>query len=80
MSLSVSSEGLVSHVKTYVNTMIAIWDYAEAFSALYTSGLLGPLDSKKHKIVLCGHSAGSVAVYVVDTTLQAPVFVENLSS
>ncbi|KAF5315315.1 hypothetical protein D9619_007549 [Psilocybe cf. subviscida] len=41
---------------------LTIWDYAEAFAELYKSGLLGQLDPKKHKVVLCGHSVGSVAV------------------
>lgn len=41
----------------------AIWDYAEAFATLFRSGLLGRLDPKLHQVVLCGHSAGSIAVY-----------------
>ena len=43
----------------------AIWDYADAFATLYNSGLLGHIDPKKHQVVLCGHSAGAVGVYVV---------------
>lgn len=56
---------LVSGLISIIPHVVAIWDYAEAFAELYKSGLLGQLDPKKHKVVLCGHSVGSVAVYVL---------------
>ena len=40
---------------------LAIWDYADAFAVLIKSGLLGIVDPRVNPIVICGHSAGSIA-------------------
>jgi len=41
--------------------VLSIHDYADAFVALYESGLLGNLEKGLQKVVLLGHSAGTVA-------------------
>ncbi|KAF9037061.1 alpha/beta-hydrolase [Panaeolus papilionaceus] len=48
-----------------------IWDYADAYVTLVKSGLLGTLNPSYHQIVLCAHSAGSVAA-VLSTGLFTP--------
>ncbi|KAF5309122.1 hypothetical protein D9619_012789 [Psilocybe cf. subviscida] len=52
--------------------ILTIWDYAEAFAALYKSGLLGVLDPKKHRVVLCGHSAGAVGITLSTSFFNPP--------
>ncbi|KAF4615960.1 hypothetical protein D9613_011251 [Agrocybe pediades] len=52
--------------------VLTIWDYAEAFASLYKSGLFGPLNPELHKVVLCGHSAGSVAVTLSTSYFNPP--------
>ena len=62
---SVSDISTLIHVNSSTKLDLrstAIWDYAEAFATLVRSGLLGKLDPKVHQVVLCGHSAGSIAV------------------
>ncbi|KDR69560.1 hypothetical protein GALMADRAFT_145312 [Galerina marginata CBS 339.88] len=51
--------------------IITIYHYADAFAALYRSGLLGKLDRSIHKVALLGHSAGAIAS-VLTTTLFGP--------
>ncbi|KAH9483336.1 Abhydrolase domain-containing protein mpaH [Psilocybe cubensis] len=51
--------------------ILTIWDYADAFSALYRSGLLDPM-RQGHKIFICGHSAGSVAVALSTSFFNPP--------
>ncbi|KJA14458.1 hypothetical protein HYPSUDRAFT_80835, partial [Hypholoma sublateritium FD-334 SS-4] len=52
--------------------ILTIWDYAEAFATLFRSGLLGKLDPKLHQVVLCGHSAGSIAVTLATSFFNPP--------
>ncbi|KAF9553776.1 alpha/beta-hydrolase [Agrocybe pediades] len=46
--------------------------YTNAFSALYKSGLLGNIQDQKRKIVLIGHSAGTIAVTLMTTLFDDP--------
>ncbi|KAF8148850.1 alpha/beta-hydrolase [Crassisporium funariophilum] len=52
--------------------LLTIWDYADAFAALYKSGLLGVLDPQKHQVILCGHSAGAVGVTLATSFFNPP--------
>ncbi|KIM42595.1 hypothetical protein M413DRAFT_26627 [Hebeloma cylindrosporum] len=52
--------------------ILTIWDYADAFSTLYKSGLLGYVDPKRHQVVLCGHSAGAVGVTLSTSYFNPP--------
>ncbi|KAF8800121.1 alpha/beta-hydrolase [Phlegmacium glaucopus] len=51
---------------------MAIWDYADAFAALLKSGLLGIVDPEMNPIIICGHSAGSVAVTLSTSFFNPP--------
>ncbi|KNZ80777.1 hypothetical protein J132_04282 [Termitomyces sp. J132] len=52
--------------------LINIYDYADAFASLYNSGLLGPLDPEFDKVILVGHSAGSVGVTLATSYFNPP--------
>ncbi|KAG6809545.1 hypothetical protein H0H92_015843 [Tricholoma furcatifolium] len=52
--------------------MLTIYDYADAFASLYNSGILGPLDPEVDKVVLVGHSAGSVGVTLATSYFNPP--------
>ncbi|KAG6833969.1 hypothetical protein H0H93_012872, partial [Arthromyces matolae] len=50
----------------------AIYDYADSFATLYNSGLLGKLDPKFDKVILVGHSAGTVGVTLATSYFNPP--------
>ncbi|KAG5634602.1 hypothetical protein H0H81_001404 [Sphagnurus paluster] len=52
--------------------IVTIYDYAAAFASLRTSGLLGALDPALHKVILVGHSAGSVGVTLATGHFNPP--------
>jgi len=52
--------------------LMDIYDYADAFASLYRSGFLGPLDPELHKVILVGHSAGTVAVTLATSYFNPP--------
>ncbi|PPQ68569.1 hypothetical protein CVT24_005581 [Panaeolus cyanescens] len=49
-----------------------IWDNASAFTTLLSSGLFGPLDKGYHQVIVCGHSAGSVAAVLSTQYFNPP--------
>ncbi|KAG6864014.1 hypothetical protein C0991_001094 [Blastosporella zonata] len=57
-------EAAIVNAETLVKNpnLLNIYDYADAFASLYRSGLLGTLDPTLDKVMLVGHSAGSVGV------------------
>ncbi|KAG6822059.1 hypothetical protein H0H92_015497, partial [Tricholoma furcatifolium] len=48
------------------------YEYADAFAAFYNSGLLGHLNPNYDKIVLVGHSGGSIAVTLATGYFNPP--------
>ncbi|KAG6826676.1 hypothetical protein H0H87_006724, partial [Tephrocybe sp. NHM501043] len=53
-------------------SVLDIYDYADAFASLYKSGLLGTLNPEFDKVILAGHSAGSVGVTLATSYFNPP--------
>ncbi|KAF8075722.1 Alpha/beta hydrolase fold-1 [Lyophyllum atratum] len=67
-------EAAVVNAETLVKNPdgINIYDYADAFASLYKSGLMGTLDPNLHKVILVGHSAGTVGVALATSYFNPP--------
>ncbi|KAG6808921.1 hypothetical protein H0H93_016341, partial [Arthromyces matolae] len=53
-------------------SILSIYDYADSFATLLNSGLLGELNPELDKVILVGHSAGSVGVTLATSYFNPP--------
>ncbi|KAF9538742.1 alpha/beta-hydrolase [Agrocybe pediades] len=75
-SLDYPSHGEAAELNASVlkrrSSPLTIRSYTNAFHELYASGLLGEMKEGKQKIVLIGHSAGSVGITLLTTLFDDP--------